>query len=103
MGEANRNKPLMVFDWNTAAKLIKERNPQKASAGLRSDWEWTGGDIYKDGQPCLDDYTFLSSTWATPEIEIDGEVIACWIYQKDSDNWNSDTKWPESALNILKN
>ena len=39
IGERNRHKELMVFDWNKAARLIKERKPFVASAGLRDDWE----------------------------------------------------------------
>jgi hypothetical protein len=61
-GEANRGKELMVFDWVKAAKLIKERKPIIASAGLCSDWEWTGGTIYENGKPVKkeDTYTYLA-------------------------------------------
>ena len=101
MGEANRHKELMVFDWDKAARLIKEKGAQEASAGLFGDWEWTGGDILTEGKPNLDDYTFLASTWATPELEIDGEKIPCFIYQNDNCKWDSGTKWPESSLKLL--
>lgn len=43
MGEANRGKSLMVFDWNKTASRIKETQPSVAAAGLRDDWEYTGG------------------------------------------------------------
>ena len=101
MGNANRNKELMVFDWHKATKLIKERNATEASAGLSGDWEWTGGNIFSDGKPDTESYTYLASTWATPEIEIDGEVIDCFIMQNESHGWGCDTKWPESALALL--
>ena len=39
MGEANRDKELMVFYWDKAAQFIKERNAQSASAGLAADWK----------------------------------------------------------------
>ncbi len=103
MGAANRGNPIRVFDWNKAAKLIKERGAKSASAGLAGDWEYTGGSIFQDGKPDFSEYTYLASTWATPELEIDGETIDCWIYQKDSPNWDSDTKWPEESLKILEN
>ena len=32
-GEANKHKELMVFDWDKAAQLIKERQPKLAGAG----------------------------------------------------------------------
>lgn len=100
MGEMNRGKELMVFDWDKAARIIKERKATSASAGLRGDWEWTGGTILKDGKPDFDSYTYLASTWATPELEIDGEIIECYIMKRKTE-WDSDTKWPQSSLDIL--
>lgn len=104
MGELNRGKPLRVFDWITAAKLIAELRPKKAAAGLSDDWEWTGGDIYRNGAPVPqnDTYTYLASTWAIPELSLDYEVRDCWIWQADSPGWDSGTYWPEEALAILR-
>ena len=96
-----RNAVGKVFDWDKAAQLIRERKPNVAGAGLRGDWEWTGGVIYRDGQPVLDSYTYLYSAWATPELELDGELIECWREPTEQLGWGSDTKWPESALRIL--
>lgn len=95
-GDAARRSgaKLMVFDWDKAAKLIAERAPAEAGAGLRGDWEWTGGTIWRDGAPVFDEYTYLASLWATPELSLDGEVVECWRYAEDSPGWDSDTKWP---------
>lgn len=101
MGEANRHKELMVFDWDKAARMIRESKCDVARAGLRSDWEYTGGMIFSDGEPVKDDYTFLASTWAVPEIEIDYNLYECYKMQGETDGWNADTKWPQSALDIL--
>lgn len=103
MGQANRGKPVMVFDWHKAARLIVERKPTRARAGLSGDWEWTGGDIYAEGRPVPvgDTYTYLASTWATPELEIDGDTVDCFVMKDDSPGWDSGTYWPESALAIL--
>jgi hypothetical protein len=100
MGEASRGRALKVFDWDRAAQLIKEHNAQSASAGLSGDWEWTGGLILRDGKPvdAEDTYTYLASTWATPELHLDGESYDCWLH---TDKWDSSTYWPESALKIL--
>ena len=102
-GMLSRGKPVMVFDWHKAARLLAERNPPVAGAGLSGDWEWTGGTIFKDGKPVplAETYTYLSSTWATPELDIDGEIIECWLLEKDSPGWDSGTYWPQSALDIL--
>lgn len=102
MGEANRGKEEMVFDWDEAARLIKESGCTDAYAGLRDDWEYTGGMIFDDGQPYYGGYTFLASTWAVPELEIDGKLIPCYKMQSETPGWDSDTKWPDSALAILK-
>jgi len=101
MGQANRSKELMVFDWDKAAALIRERGAQIASAGLSGDWDWTGGPIYEDGAPDTESYTYLASTWATPEIEIDGKTVDCFLMQSETPGWDASTKWPESALHIL--
>ena len=101
-GELNRGKPLKVFDWDKAAQLIKEKQPKAAAAGLSGDWDYTGGIIYSDGSIIEDEYTYLASTWATPELEIDDEIIDCWKYQDETPNWDSETKWPESARKVLE-
>lgn len=104
LGEENRGNPERVFDWDKAAKIIKERKPDYASAGLLEDWEWTGGVIYENGKPNKSEYTYLSSTWATPVLiistEDDIEKIECWVWENET-NWNAKTKWPKSALDIL--
>jgi hypothetical protein len=99
-GQASRDNPIKTFDWLKAAQLIRESNPSSVDAGLIEDWFWTGGTIYSNGEPQLDTYAYLSSTWATPTIVINGEQIPCWQYEKDVE-WDSDTKWPQVALDIL--
>lgn len=42
-GVMNQNKELMVFDWDKAARLIKEHHSAYAIAGLAGDMEYTGG------------------------------------------------------------
>ena len=101
MGDANRGRELMVFDWDKAAQMIKDSGYKEASAGLRGDWEWTGGTIFEDGKINKDDYTYLSSTWAVPEIEIDGDTNECYKMQHEVPEWDSDTKWPDSAVEII--
>ena len=101
-GEMNRDKESMVFDWDKAAREIKKRKAKDAYAGLKDDWEWTGGQILKDGKPYYDDYTFLSSTWAIPELKIDNETIYCYKMQSELPKQNQDTKWTKKSLEILK-
>lgn len=102
IGEANRGKELMVFDWDEAARRIKASGCTEAYAGLRSDWEYTGGCIFDEGKPYYNGGAYLSSTWAVPELEIDGDVEPCYKMQSKTPGWDFDTKWPESALAILR-
>lgn len=102
-----------VFDWRKAANLLvekmKEGDPFVAYAGLESDMEWTGGPILSfDGYSFKlnkDSYTYLASTWAKPILVIHYEdesdlELCCWEYSEGSE-YNSSTKWPPEAVNIL--
>jgi len=102
MGRANRGQEQRVFDWVKAAKLIVEREPDVASAGLSGDWEYTGGEIWANGLPVPreDTYTYLASTWATPELDIDGEVLPCFVMAGDT-SWDESTYWPPEALALV--
>lgn len=102
-GLASQDSPSRVFDWEKAARLIAERKPSEASAGLQNDWEWTGGTIWRDGKPVpsSETYTYLASTWATPELDMDGEVVACYRMQSETPGWDSGTYWPPEALAIV--
>jgi len=98
---AAKGQPRRVFDWDKAAAILKECNPDCAYAGLSSDMEYTSGVIWRDGKPVTDEYTYLSSNWAIPVLSIDGEEEECWSYAEDTPGWHSQTKWPQSALDIV--
>jgi hypothetical protein len=102
-GQAAQGNRMKVFDWVTAARLIKDTKPRQAKAGLQDDWEWTGGVIYTaDGIPDEDDtYIYLASTWAIPELDMDGEVRDCWVWMDESPGWDENTYWPPEARSIL--
>ena len=99
LGRINRGKERMVFDWDKAAKRIKEENAVIARAGLEDDWEWTGGTIFRNGSP-VKEYTYLASTWAVPELELDGVREPCYVMESQT-KWDENTQWPQSALKIL--
>ena len=102
MWEAHMGCELMIFDWDKAARLIKESGCKSASAGLADDWINTGGSIYSKGEPNYSSYTFLASTWAVPELRIGHQPpVECYKMQSETPGWDEYTKWPESALKIL--
>lgn len=102
MGEMNCKNVMMVFDWDKAARLIAQRKPRIAMAGLRGDWEFTCGVIYEDGVLVTKDYTFLASTWAVPELDMDGETVECYKMESETPKWDALTKWPKSAVEIYR-
>jgi len=104
MGRATRDRELMVFDWEKAARIIRERNVSDADAGLSGDWDSTSGAILRAGIPVPrgDTSTYLASTWATPELEIDGAGIDCYRMQSETPGWDASTSWPPAAVKILK-
>lgn len=101
-GTLNAGRELMILDWDKAAKLIKDKNPKRVMAGLRGDWEYTGGIIYENSEAIIDNYTYLASTWATPQLDLDGHIVDCYKMQSEAPDWDAETKWPKSALEILK-
>lgn len=108
MGALSRGKEQMVFDWDKAAEIIRERKPERAWAGLNGDMGNTGGEIFAEGKPVTDDYTYLASTWCRPvlviiqdEDEYEEEKILCYRMQHEVPDWDCHTKWPDSALDIL--
>ena len=102
MGQAAKGREQMVFDWDKAARILRAREATYAEAGLCGDWDWTGGAILDGGKPDTGSYTYLSSNWARPQLIVDSEVIVCWRYARETPGWNAETKWPESALAILR-
>lgn len=102
IGEANRDKEMMVFDWDKAARLIAEKKPHRAWAGLRGDFCNTGGMIYEGGKLITDEYTYLASTWAVPVLDVGLETVECYRMESDTPGWNESTSWPRSARNILE-
>ena len=103
-----QGKSMMTFDWDKAAEIIKNRfNEHKdlvAEAGLEGDWNYTGGEIFNDGKPTNEDYTYLSSNWATPTLilswdGIEQEEVEC--FTDENERFKSKSKWDDEALKIL--
>ena len=103
------NKPFMVFDWDKAASIIKDRLSKQpdlvAEAGLQRDWDCTGGIIFEKGKPVSDSYTYLCSNWAVPTLILswggdEQEAVACWLKESDC-RFNEESKWDDNSLSIL--
>ena len=99
--KASANKEPRVFDWDKAARLIAERKPNIAVAGLKEDMEYTAGVIWREGEYVTNKYTYLASSWATPVLVMDDEEIDCYTNKNESP-WEAHTKWPLSAIKIVE-
>lgn len=100
--EANKGKKYRVFDWDKAAKILKENNVKNAEAGLSGDWDYTSGTILEDGKIPTKTSTYLASNWAIPQLQYDDKIIDCFIME-DETEWDMNTFWPESAKKHFTN
>ena len=100
---------IMVFDWDKASEIIKKHYKDHkdllVEAGLQTDWEYTGGVIFKSGEAITDSYTYLASLWATPTMILSWggkyqKEIECYT-QKES-RFDSGSTWDNESLAILK-
>ena len=107
MSQANISNKRMVFDWDKAVNIIQKRGLKNCGAGLASDFEYTAGMILSNGIPITNDYTYLASNWATPQLIIycdsdDGlldydEVVDCWVWE-DETSYDESTKFPKNLI-----
>lgn len=115
---------MMVFDWDTAARLIKKYGVTYAALGLAEDIDWTCGDLYRNGKPVdkKSSSAYYVSVWATPVMYLDMKIqdvlpededrittdeyghwaLECYVPQSERPDWDGYTWWPHSALEILK-
>lgn len=101
MGELNRGKERMVFDWDKAAKLIVEKRPEIAVAGLDQDLEYTADVIFDQRNIMTDARPYLASTWATPVLILDDVSYDCYKMESEVPEWDEHTVWPDSAKDIM--
>jgi hypothetical protein len=102
-----QGRPMRGVDWLKCAKIIKERKPDIVVAGLKEDWGSTCCVVYEGGEIVDTMRTgCLESTWATPVIEVDGEIIECSVNLCDRSrkDWSGKEYgyWPDFAVEVLK-
>lgn len=105
MNHGDRND-FKVFDWIKAVELINElhKSGDTIRAGLMEDWACTSGILIHSNKPLEEKSStmHLSSSWATPILDIEGEEFECWIRHGDDPNsFDQGTFWPKVALDIL--
>lgn len=96
-----------VFDWDKAAKLIAESGKPLALAQLAQQPFSTGGIIMENGKTATREQStcYLASDWDIPQLGIgtreEGEWVDCWCWKDEKPEWDFNTIWPQSALDIL--
>lgn len=105
----NSGNQHLTFNWDMAAEIIRkylvDHPDLTAEAGLQGDWSYTGGEIFENGRPTNDSYTYLSSNWAIPTLILswggeDQEEINCSVIESES-RFSSDSKWDDDSLKLL--
>lgn len=89
----------MTFDWEKAARLIREKKPHIAYAMLEGSRDRSKHKIYQDGFPVYEDDT-VHSARLRPMIVIDGHLpVPCFKMEYET---NGMDVWPRKALDILE-
>lgn len=83
---------MKYMDWQKAQKIIDENPNSVIYAGLMEDWNYTSGLIFANGE-YYNGYVFGASCWATPIVDVDGEEIECWTYEKTKEGSGRPIWW----------
>lgn len=100
-----------VFDWDKAARIIRDRKPLSADAGLERDWLNVAVEIYRSGKIIeYDEKTmfmgYRASMWDVPLLRLyfsdkHTENYVCYVTESQTE-WDADTWWPQSARDIME-
>lgn len=94
--EAVATKPIgqtKYMDWKKVQQIVSQNPNSVIYAGLQEDWNNTSGLIYAKGKYYDGGCFYGCSTWATPILDVDGEEIECWTYDKTEEENKMPTWW----------
>lgn len=83
---------MKYMDWEKVQKIVDEHPNSVIYAGLMEDWNNTSGLIFAKGK-YYKGYVYGVSKWATPIVDVDGEEIECWTYEKTKEERNLPSWW----------
>lgn len=83
---------LKYMDWKKVQQIVNDHPDSVIYAGLMEDWDNTSGLIYARGE-YYNGYVYGASVWATPIVDIDGEEIECWTYEKTKEGSSIPSWW----------
>ena len=84
---------MKYMDWDKVQKLVDKHPNSVIYAGLLEDWGNTSGLIFANGEYYNGRYVYDRSVWATPIVDIDGEEIECWTYNKSKESTGTPGWW----------
>lgn len=94
--QAVATKPIgamKYMDWKKVQQIVDEHPDSTIHAGLMEDWGYTSGLIFSKGKYYDGGSVYGCSVWATPIVDVDGEEIECWTYEKTKEGCNMPTWW----------
>lgn len=96
--QAIATKPIgrmKYMDWEKAKQICEAHPDSEIYAGLQEDWGFTSGLIFSHGSCTREDACniFVRSTWATPILDVGGEEIECWTYEKSQWDYKIPDWW----------
>lgn len=97
--EAVATKPIgdmKYMDWKKVQQIVNEHPDSVIYAGLMEDWNNTGRLIFAKGE-YYNGNVYGSSVWATPIVDVDGEEIECWTYEKTEEGHSKPSWWGNGA------
>ena len=98
-GQLDKKKCDMAFDWEKAARIIRQEKPFIAFAMLEDKWDKSRCKIYQGGFPVYEDDTVHSPT-LRPMLALDNhEPVPCFKMEYETNGMNV---WPKTALDILE-
>ena len=80
------------MDWKKVQQIVDENPNSVIYAGLQEDWNNTSGLVFARGE-YYDGYVYGASSWATPIVDVDGEEIECWTYEKTKEGSDRPLWW----------
>lgn len=91
IGPFNKYK---VLDIDEVIKYIKIRKDEDitVSIGLLEDWYCTNDIVFTKGRIVPNASPQITSTWATPIFDVNGQKIAAWKYSSKPLRWREDFK-----------
>jgi len=80
---------MVTLDWDALRKFVKERKPVEVSAGILTDWFWTGATVYENGKFKRNHKAYTTTSWASPGFKAtmeNGDIIEVYAEREEKED-----------------